>query len=189
MGTRPADEFSRCRSAEPGDDGEAHPVETSVAGDAAAALTHAPSTEAEADDALAVVEAAEPVPAIIGANVRVDPRLDTIPCSSTIWFRRPSRPGPARRRVGAENPGTASDQRDHRQPNLALTVSSPRSMISRCGYPTRLPDARPRAELACADAANEVPRASRTGDPLGSFSEKVRARASESTEVLPGVQR
>jgi hypothetical protein len=35
----------------------------------------------------------------------------------------------------------------------------------------------------------EVPRASRTGDPLGSFSEKVRARASESTEVLPGVQR
>ena len=36
---------------------------------------------------------------------------------------------------------------------------------------------------------HEVPRASRTGDPLGSFSEKVRARASESTEVLPGVQR
>jgi hypothetical protein len=35
----------------------------------------------------------------------------------------------------------------------------------------------------------EVPRTSRTGDPLGSFSEKVRARASESTEVLPGVQR
>jgi hypothetical protein len=35
----------------------------------------------------------------------------------------------------------------------------------------------------------EVPRISRTGDPLGSFSEKVRARASESTEVLPGVQR
>ena len=35
----------------------------------------------------------------------------------------------------------------------------------------------------------EVPRASRTGDPLGSFSEKVRARASDSTEVLPGVQR
>ena len=34
----------------------------------------------------------------------------------------------------------------------------------------------------------EVPRASRTGDPLGSFSEKVRARASESTEVLPRVQ-
>jgi len=35
----------------------------------------------------------------------------------------------------------------------------------------------------------EMPRSSRTGDPLGSFSEKVRARASESTEVLPGVQR
>ena len=34
----------------------------------------------------------------------------------------------------------------------------------------------------------EVPRISRTGDPLGSFSEKVRARASESTEVLPRVQ-
>jgi hypothetical protein len=34
----------------------------------------------------------------------------------------------------------------------------------------------------------EVPRTSRTGDPLGSFSEKVRARASESTEVLPRVQ-
>jgi len=34
----------------------------------------------------------------------------------------------------------------------------------------------------------EVPRTSRTGGPLGSFSEKVRARASESTEVLPGVQ-
>ena len=33
-----------------------------------------------------------------------------------------------------------------------------------------------------------VPRISRTGDPLGSFSEKVRARASESTEVLPRVQ-
>ena len=38
-------------------------------------------------------------------------------------------------------------------------------------------------------AATEVPRSSRTGDPLGSFSEKVRARASESTEVLPRVQR
>ena len=37
-------------------------------------------------------------------------------------------------------------------------------------------------------AAFEVPRTSRTGGPLGSFSEKVRARASESTEVLPGVQ-
>ena len=36
---------------------------------------------------------------------------------------------------------------------------------------------------------NEVPRSSRTGDPLGSFSEKVRARASKSTEVLPRVQR
>jgi hypothetical protein len=36
---------------------------------------------------------------------------------------------------------------------------------------------------------DEVPRTSRTGDPLGSFSEKVRARASESTEILPGVQR
>ena len=34
----------------------------------------------------------------------------------------------------------------------------------------------------------EVPRTSRTGDPLGSFSEKVRARASRSTEVLPRVQ-
>ena len=34
----------------------------------------------------------------------------------------------------------------------------------------------------------EMPRSSRTGDPLGSFSEKVRARASKSTEVLPGVQ-
>jgi hypothetical protein len=44
----------------------------------------------------------------------------------------------------------------------------------------------PAAVLAQVD---EVPRASRTGDPLGSFSEKVRARASESTEVLPGVQR
>jgi len=31
--------------------------------------------------------------------------------------------------MGAENPATASDQRDRRQPtDLALTVSSPRSM-------------------------------------------------------------
>ena len=43
------------------------------------------------------------------------------------------------------------------------------------------------AEPITVDA--HTPRASRTGDPLGSFSEKVRARASESTEVLPGVQR
>jgi hypothetical protein len=72
--------------------------------------------------------------------------------------------------------------------------------------PTTLPAARSAraqetgaspAERAVAAAAalvdpiglDEVPRASRTGDPLGSFSEKVRARASESTEVLPGVQR
>src|SRR4051794_32045516 len=115
MGTRSADEFCCCRSDRPGDEDEAHPVETSVAGETAAALTHASSTEAEAGDAVAVVEAAEPVPesdrsasgadtgndtggdpagaeptaddpdrilhvdpaeVIIGANVRVDPRLD-----------------------------------------------------------------------------------------------------------------
>jgi hypothetical protein len=46
-----------------------------------------------------------------------------------------------------------------------------------------------RAQGGVAVEGGEVPRASRTGDPLGSFSEKVRARASESTEVLPGVQR
>jgi hypothetical protein len=39
-----------------------------------------------------------------------------------------------------------------------------------------------------ATKAGEVPRTSRTGDPLGSFSEKVRAHASRSTEVLPRVQ-
>ena len=44
-------------------------------------------------------------------------------------------------------------------------------------------------KLHLTDLGLEVPRTSRTGDPLGSFSEKVRARASESTEVLPGVQR
>src|SRR5690349_11358299 len=36
--------------------------------------------------------------------------------------------------------------------------------------------------FAAAERDNEVPRTSRTGGPLGSFSEKVRARASESTE-------
>jgi hypothetical protein len=39
-----------------------------------------------------------------------------------------------------------------------------------------------------ATTPDEVPRTSRTGDPLGSFSEKVRARDSRSTEVLPRVQ-
>jgi hypothetical protein len=51
--------------------------------------------------------------------------------------------------VGAENPDTASDERDRCQrTDLALTVGSPRSMISRRGLPTCIPGTRPRAELA-----------------------------------------
>ena len=67
-------------------------------------------------------------------------------------------PGPARafapctgpcEAVGAENRVTASDQPvQGRRTDLAATVQSPRSMISRCGLPTRVPDALPRAELA-----------------------------------------
>src|SRR4051812_24041771 len=45
----------------------------------------------------------------------------------------------------------ASDQHDGRQrSDLALTVVSTGGMISYRGLPTRLPDARPHAELACA---------------------------------------
>jgi hypothetical protein len=51
--------------------------------------------------------------------------------------------------VGAENCGTAADQGVQGQrSDLAVTILSPRSMISRCGVPTRVPDARPHAELA-----------------------------------------
>ena len=56
---------------------------------------------------------------------------------------------PTRNPVRAENRGTASDQGVQGQrTDLAVTVHSPRSMISACGLPTRVPDARPRAELA-----------------------------------------
>jgi hypothetical protein len=56
--------------------------------------------------------------------------------------------------VGAENPDTASDQGVHGQPaDLAVTVHSPRSMISRCGLATRVPDARPHTELVDAAGA------------------------------------
>ena len=91
---------------------QALPVEADIAGETAAALTHASSTDAEPGDAPAVAEVAEAVPAtnrgddtgddtggdpagveltaddpdrilhvdpaelVIGANVRVDPRLD-----------------------------------------------------------------------------------------------------------------
>jgi hypothetical protein len=59
---------------------------------------------------------------------------------------------------------TASDQGDRRQPaDLALTVSSPGSMISFCGSPTRVPGPRPRAELA--DAARPVRRSQGRRDP------------------------
>ena len=47
--------------------------------------------------------------------------------------------------VGAKKTDTACDQRDRRQPiDPALTVDSPRSMISGCGLPTRVPGTRPR---------------------------------------------
>ena len=64
-------------------------------------------------------------------------------------WRASRRPPPADG-VGFENTDTLapSDQRDHRQPtDLALALSDPRSLISRCGSPTRVPDARPHAEL------------------------------------------
>jgi hypothetical protein len=50
--------------------------------------------------------------------------------------------------VGAENCDTASDQgvQDQRT-DLAVTVHNPRSMISRCGHPTRVPANRARASL------------------------------------------
>ena len=68
--------------------------------------------------------------------------------------------------MGAENPDTASHQRDRRQPtDLALTLSSPRSMISRCGLSTRVPDARPRVELAV--AARPLRRSQGRRDPGG----------------------
>jgi hypothetical protein len=51
--------------------------------------------------------------------------------------------------LGAENPDTASGQRDRRQPaDPAPTVGSPCSVISRCGLPTRIPGIRPHADLA-----------------------------------------
>ena len=51
--------------------------------------------------------------------------------------------------VGAGNPDTAAGQLLRGQPtDLALAVGSPRSMIGRCGLPSRVPDARPRVELA-----------------------------------------
>jgi hypothetical protein len=63
--------------------------------------------------------------------------------------------------VGAENPDTACDERDRCQPtDLALTVGSPRTMISRRVLPTRIPDARPvlswLALLARSEAAKDV---------------------------------
>jgi hypothetical protein len=59
------------------------------------------------------------------------------------------------RGVGAENRDTASGQGVQGQrTDLAVTVHSPRSMISACDLPTRVPAARPRAELA--DAARPL---------------------------------
>jgi hypothetical protein len=50
--------------------------------------------------------------------------------------------------VGAENPVTASDQRFRDQPRPAPAAGTPASMIARCDFPTRVPLARPHAELA-----------------------------------------
>jgi hypothetical protein len=50
--------------------------------------------------------------------------------------------------VSAENRVMASDQGVRASPALAVSIGSPRSMISRRGFPTRVDDARPRAELA-----------------------------------------
>jgi NAD(P)-dependent dehydrogenase (short-subunit alcohol dehydrogenase family) len=47
-------------------------------------------------------------------------------------------------RVGAENPDMACDQRTRGQPSdLTVTAIARAVMISRCGVPTRVPDARP----------------------------------------------
>ena len=45
-------------------------------------------------------------------------------------------------------PVTCGDRHCRQRTDLGLTVGSSHSMISRCGLPTRVPDARPRTELA-----------------------------------------
>ena len=85
--------------------------------------------------------------------------------------------------VGAENPDTASDQRVHSQSaDLAVTVHRPRGMISRCGLPTRVPVARPRAELA--DAARTFRGSQGRGD-LGASS---RGRRAAPTQPAPDTE-
>ena len=50
--------------------------------------------------------------------------------------------------MGAENRVRAYDQRFRNHPTREAAARTPTSMITRCGSPTRMPDARPRAELA-----------------------------------------
>jgi hypothetical protein len=66
--------------------------------------------------------------------------------------------------------------------DLALTVCSPRSMISRCGSPTRLPDARPHAELA--GAARPSRRSQGRRDPGASS----RGRRPPPTQPAPAAE-
>jgi len=72
----------------------------------------------------------------LGAHHRPRPNTACGPGRSTPW------PG------GAANPVTASDQRFRDQPRPAPVAQTPASMIARCDSPTRVPLARPHAELA-----------------------------------------
>ena len=66
-----------------------------------------------------------------------------------------------------------------RPTDLAVAVQPPHSMISRCGLPTRVPDARPRSELA--GAARPVRRRQGRRDPRAA----ARGRRAAPTQPAP----